>query len=413
MSVKTYKIVQAVICLVLIVNLIVGIIFIVRDYAGSYKDDDYSMTQSTTLYRNAMEIVHQNYIEEEQVTYKKLTQDSLKGMLSNLGDEHSYYIPPVEHKDMQEMTKGEFGGIGIHMDQKDGRLRVRSFLDNSPALKSGVKIGDVIIKVEDIDITEDNIRDADKLIKGEPGTKVNITFYRKSEDRELTIGIIRDIIKVKTVKNVRELSPGVYYVLITQFNEKTHEELIEELVKIRAKMRGLIIDLRNNPGGLLTTASEVAGLFIDNGKEIVRTVPRDKSKTEYIYANSKFTYRPAMAILINGNSASGAEIVAGCLKDYEVATLVGEKTYGKGSVQSIVPLEDKSALRLTIAKYYTPNNYVINKKGISPNVEVKISKEDTAKLFVQLLRPDLEDIEKIEDIQLNKALDVVEKKLSR
>ena len=333
-------------------------------------------------------------------------------MLSSL-DDFSSYIDPQEYERMREETDGEFGGIGVVISVEDGELTVVAPMEDTPGQKAGIRTNDRIIKIggqETIDLSLDQ---AVNLIKGPPGTPVELTIYRPSTNETKVINVERGIIELKTIKDVRHIEPGIGYLRITQFNDKTANSLQKKLQKLEAKgLKGLIMDLRNNPGGLLTSSIDVSSLFIPRRQLIVYTEGRPNSvRQEYKSSSEKKFLDFPIVILINEGSASAAEIVAGCLQDYGRALLVGEKSFGKGSVQSIIEVDDGSAVRITTAKYYTPGERVIHEKGIEPDFVVDISDETSQKLFMQRSRltsvDDIEDTETIEDLQLSKGIEVL------
>ncbi|MBI2609092.1 MAG: S41 family peptidase [Deltaproteobacteria bacterium] len=334
------------------------------------------------IFSKVLSYVKHNYVEE--VDEDKLIEGAIKGMLNTL-DPHTVWLAPKQYKEMITETKGEFGGIGIEITIKNKILTIVAPIEDTPGYKIGLKAGDIIIKIEDKSTADMDIFEAVKLMRGKPKTPVKITIMRTDWKEPKDFSIIRDIIKVKSIK-YQTLEPGYGYIKITQFQEKTSKQLLSALYALKKQnnsLKGLILDLRNNPGGLLPQALQVSDIFIDKGR-IVSTVGRDPSKKDIHYAHKEgsFTDFP-MAVLINSGSASASEIVAGALQDSGRAIIMGQKSFGKGSVQQIVDLEDESALKLTIAKFATPNDHFIQERGITPDVkldDIDMEKYEESKL---------------------------------
>lgn len=327
------------------------------------KDEVY---RKLKLLTEVMEIVRQEYVEE--VSYDKLLTGAIQGMLSNL-DPYSAYLTPDMMKELEIETKGSFGGIGIEIGMKDGIPTVISPIEDTPAWKAGLKAGDKIIKINGEPTKGLSLMECVKRLRGPKGTKVTLTILREglSEPKEVTI--IRDIIKIQSVK-ARPLEEGFFYVRITQFQEDTARDLRKAILSYEKEtpIRGVILDLRNNPGGLLDQAVEVADLFLSKGT-IVSVKTRDQRELRY-EAKKEGTFPDwPMIVLVNYGSASASEIVAGALKDHKRALIMGSRTFGKGSVQTIIPLEGGSGLRLTTARYFTPQGTSIQDSGIKPDIE--------------------------------------------
>ena len=397
----------------LITTLAVNLLFGFQVYSAIEKETGeeagYKMMRQ---FASVLKLIRKNYVDESKIGYEDLVNEALEGMLSSL-DDFSSYIDPQEYERMREETDGEFGGIGVVISVEDGELTVVAPMEDTPGQKAGIRTNDRIIKIggqETIDLSLDQ---AVNLIKGPPGTPVELTIYRPSTNETKVINVERGIIELKTIKDVRHIEPGIGYLRITQFNDKTANSLQNKLQKLEAKgLKGLIMDLRNNPGGLLTSSIDVSSLFIPRRQLIVFTEGRPNSvRQEYKSSSEKKFLDFPIVILINEGSASAAEIVAGCLQDYGRALLVGEKSFGKGSVQSIIEVDDGSAVRITTAKYYTPGERVIHEQGIEPDFVVDISDETSQKLFMQRSRltsvDDIEDTETIEDLQLSKGIEVL------
>jgi len=317
----------------------------------------------------------------EPVDDKTLLQNALRGMLSGL-DPHSAYLDKTEFKDMNVVTTGKFGGLGIEVQLQGGLVRVVSPIDDTPAAKAGIKPGDLIVKIDDAPVQGMTINDAVNKMRGEPGTKVKLIVVRDNTPQPLTFDLKRDVIKVSSVRG-RMLEPGYAYVRISQFQIDTGKNFDDTLAKLKkqagGELKGLVLDLRNNPGGVLNAAVDVSDALLDKGP-IVSIRGRDPGSNHEFDATrgDDLDGRP-LVVLVNGGSASAAEIVAGALQDQHRAILVGSKTFGKGSVQTIVPLQNDDAIKLTTARYYTPSGRSIQAEGIVPDVAlqpVKVSKLD-------------------------------------
>ncbi|MBJ6726340.1 S41 family peptidase [Geomesophilobacter sediminis] len=323
--------------------------------------------ESIELFTDVLSIVKKSYVEE--VDTKKLIYGAINGMLTSL-DPHSSFMPPETYKEMKIDTKGAFGGLGIEITIKDGILTVISPIEDTPAFKAGIKAGDQILKIDDKYTKDLTITDAVKRMRGPKGSKVTITIMREGFEKTKDFVLERDIIQVKSVKS-KVLDDGYGYVRISQFQEKTDDDLEKALktLEANAPLRGLVLDLRNDPGGLLDQAVRVCEHWIPEGKLIVYTEGREKdSKMRFTSRKGNKEGGYPIVVLINSGSASASEIVAGCLQDHKRAVVMGVQSFGKGSVQTIIPLSDNSGLRLTTAKYYTPSGRSIQAKGITPDI---------------------------------------------
>jgi carboxyl-terminal processing protease len=313
--------------------------------------------------------IEKSYVEPQDG--QKLIEGAIKGMVQSL-DPHSSFLTKEEHQDLLIETKGSFSGVGIEITVRDNLLTVVSPIEGTPAYKAGIQAGDKIIKIDGKPTADMTLPEAVKSIRGERGTKVDLTIMREGAEKPLEFTLTRDLIPIKSVRTYL-LTPEIAYVRITNFQSKTATDLAASLQEMEMKipLRGLILDLRNNPGGLLSQAIEVSDLFLNAGV-IVSTKGRDSSQDLHATAHKEKVERtyPIIA-LVNGGSASAAEIVAGALQDNKRAIILGTKTFGKGSVQTIIPLSDGSGLRLTTAIYYTPNGRSIQASGISPDIELK------------------------------------------
>jgi carboxyl-terminal processing protease len=328
--------------------------------------------ESIELFTDVLSIVKKSYVEE--VDTKKLIYGAINGMLSSL-DPHSSFMSPETYKEMKIETKGSFGGLGIEISIKDGLLTVISPIEDTPAYKAGIKAGDQILRIDEKFTKDLSVMDAVKRMRGLKGTKVTLTIMREGFDKPKEFPLMRDIIQVKSVK-FKMLDEGFGYIRIAQFQEKTDDDLIKAFHELKqsngGNLRGLVLDLRNDPGGLLDQAKLVAGHFLNDGQLVVYTEGREKDSKMQLFANKgdKEPHYPIVA-LINGGSASASEIVAGALQDHKRAVIMGTQSFGKGSVQTIIPLSDNSGLRLTTARYFTPSGRSIQAKGISPDIVVE------------------------------------------
>lgn len=325
--------------------------------------------------------VKSDYVEP--VKDETLLENAVRGMLAGL-DPHSSYLDKAEYKDLNASTTGKFGGLGIEVQLSNGLVKVVSPIDDTPAAKAGVKAGDLIVKIDDTPVKGLTLQDAVTKMRGDPGTKIVLTLVRESQPAPLVLELKRDYIKVASVRG-RSIEPGFGYVRISQFTATTGKNLSEELAKLKkeGELKGLVLDLRNNPGGLLTAAVDVSDEFLNKGA-IVSIKGRDADSTRAFDASvgDALDGKP-LVVLVNGGSASAAEIVAGALQDQKRGVLIGSKTFGKGSVQTILPLNNDSAIKITTARYYTPSGRSIQAEGIVPDVTIqplKISKLDPSEL---------------------------------
>jgi carboxyl-terminal processing protease len=336
---------------------------------------DYETLETFT---NILSIVKKNYVED--VETKNLVNGAINGMLSSL-DPHSAYLTPDLYKELQMDTQGRFGGLGIEITVKNGVLTVVSPIEDTPAFKAGVQPGDMIFKIED-DFTKDmTLVDAVKRMRGPKGTKINLSIKREGNPELINFTLTRDTIRVQSVRN-RTLEPGYGYIRLAQFQERSDRDLQKALEKMAGEkggLKGLVLDLRNNPGGLLTQAVRVSDLFLDSGL-IVYTDGRIESQKQKFFAQKEASLMDfPIVVLVNGGSASASEIVAGALQDHKRAVVLGTKTFGKGSVQTILPLDDNSALRLTTARYFTPKGRSIQATGIVPDIIVESTPQQDGK----------------------------------
>ena len=396
---------------VIVAFLTIFIISSQRHSSAEAKGSDY---ESIELFTDVMSIIKKSYVED--VDTKKLIYGAINGMLSSL-DPHSSFMPPDTYKEMKIDTKGAFGGLGIEISIKDGVLTVISPIEDTPAFKAGIKSGDMILKIDDKFTKDLNINDAVKRMRGIKGTKVILTIMREGFEKPKEFPLVRDIIQVKSVR-FSLMDGGYGYVRIAQFQEKTDEDLSKALKTLKeqnkGELKGLVLDMRNDPGGLLEQAFKVADHFIPEGQMVVYTEGREKdSKMQFTAKKGGKEPNYPIVVVINGGSASASEIVAGALQDHKRAIIMGTQSFGKGSVQTIIPLSDDSGLRLTTARYYTPKGRSIQAKGITPDITVEaveLPKASGKKDTLHIREKDLENHFETEDKSGNTDVKKEEKK---
>ena len=320
------------------------------------------------LFGEVLEKINKEYVEE--INQSESMDSAINGLLQSL-DPYSAYMSPEVFNEMQTETSGKFGGLGIEVSMESGVVKVISPIDDTPASKAGIKAGDYIVKINEIQVQGKSLSEAVDLMRGPVGSAIELTIRRRGERKALTFKIVREIIQIQSVK-ADLLEKNIGYIRLTSFNENSDtqvEKQIKELEKNK-NVKGYILDLRNNPGGLLSQAIKISDFFLDNG-EIVSTKSRKASENRKWFAKKgDLTNGKLLIVLINYGSASASEIVAGALKDHKRAILLGENSFGKGSVQSIIPLKNDGAIRLTIAKYYLPSGKSISEVGVSPDIEI-------------------------------------------
>ena len=347
-------------------------------YDRKKRDDLYRQVE---LFSDVLAIVDAEYVDE--IKPKDAIYGALKGMLTSL-DAHSQFMDPETYNELKVDTEGKFGGIGIEISIKDGLLTIIAPIEDTPAWKAGLKSGDKIVKINN-DLTRGiDLTKAMKKLRGKPGEEVNLTILRESEKKLLEFKITRAIIKINDIKQTKILEDGIGYIRIIEFRETTPKDFDKAIEKLsKLGMKALILDLRNNPGGLMESALEVTGKFLPEDKLIVSTKGRKEDQNLVIMSQDKHPIlNLPLAVLINEGSASGSEIVAGALQDYKRAKIFGAKSFGKGSVQTVIPLSDGSALRLTTSKYFTPSGKVIHGKGVLPDVVIgKPENEEEKEIF--------------------------------
>jgi carboxyl-terminal processing protease len=385
-------------------SLLVALTLSLGGTVASKSTDGSATYEQLRLFTEVLSIVQNQYVDE--VPPKDLIYSAIKGTLRGL-DPHSSFLDPDSYKDMQVETSGSFGGLGIEITLKDDVLTIVSPIEGTPAYRAGLATGDRIVKIDGLTTKDMQLSDAVKKMRGKPGTKVTISIAREGWTEPKDYDIVREQIRVHSVRE-NDLGNGVAYIKLRQFQEQTPHDLEVALDKAaKAGMRSLVLDLRNNPGGLLTAAVEVSEKFVDDGKLVVYTEGRVRNQNMRFTAHSKRPFaKIPMVVLLNQGSASASEIVAGALQDWGRATVVGTQSFGKGSVQTIIPLSDGSGLRLTTAKYFTPKGRSIHGKGITPDIVVEIPKDPNPPKERPLPSADpLDDLKK--DVQLQRALDVL------
>ena len=340
----------------------------------SFSANKESIYDKIDLFSEVLDKVNNEYVEE--IDHSKAMDAAINGVLQSL-DPYSAYMSPEIFKEMLTETSGEFGGLGIEVGMEFGVVKVISPIDNTPAEEAGVKAGDYIVKINDIQVQGKTLTEAVELMRGPVGSTIKITVRRRNVKKAIIFNITREIIKIESVKS-KIIEDTVGYIRLTSFNENSADQIKEKIKELRQnkKIEKYILDLRNNPGGLLSQAIKISDFFLNNG-EIVSTKSRKKKENRKWFARKgDIIDGKTLIVLINYGSASAAEIVAGALKDHKRAILIGEKSFGKGSVQSIIPLKNKGAIRLTISKYYLPSGKSISEVGITPDIEIAESSED-------------------------------------
>ncbi len=346
--------------------------------------------------RNLSEVfgkIKENYVEE--VEDKTLLENAIRGMLSGL-DPHSTYLDKESFHELRVGTSGEFGGLGIVVGMENGFVKVVSPIDDTPAARAGIEAGDLIIRLDETPVKGMTLDDAVKIMRGKPGSPIKLMVVREGKDKPFEVTIIRDKIRVKSVKP-RSLEAGYGYIRITQFQQRTGNDLLLAIKKLKEendnKLKGLVLDLRNNPGGLLDAAVDVTDAFIESGKIVVSVKGRNKDNHDIRRSRTSDQIKDVpLVVLVNGGSASASEIVAGALQDHKRAIIMGKQSFGKGSVQSVVPLGNNAGLKLTTARYYTPSGRTIQAKGIEPDIildDIKVEVKVVDNVFKPIKEADL------------------------
>ncbi len=414
------RVLYSTVMLALGVNLFFGAQVYVRSAEDVGKNDVF---RNLRLFGLVLERVREDYVDGDKLTYQDLVYGALKGLMSTL-DPHSEFLEPRKYDDFRDDTEGAYGGVGLQISLRGDYLTVIAAMPDTPASRAGILAGDQIVRINGRSAERMSATEAVKLLRGASGTEVSVTVLRPATNEEQEHVLKREVIKVDTVKDLKggedfAIGEGhIGYVQVTQFGERTTGELEAAIKKLEAqRLAGLVLDLRDNPGGLLDQAAKVCSLFLPPKTLVVSTEGRDPSeRREYRVPARGKHYEMPLVVLINEGSASASEIVAGCLQDLQRAIILGEKSFGKGSVQSIIELQDGAALRLTTAKYYTPSHKVIHEHGITPDIEVPQSLEDDEALaqqrtpgLLESLEPARrEEIAAVQDLQLERALDLLQ-----
>lgn len=414
------RVIYGAVVVVLTVNLLIGARIYVTTAQAAEKDSPYP---SLELFSFVLEKVRKDYVDGQNLTYQDLVYGALKGMLNTL-DPHSEFMEADKYKELQNDTQGAFGGLGIVVSMKDNFVTVVAPMDDSPGFKAGIMTGDRIIRIDGKSTEKMSLQDAVKSLRGDPGSEVKIGVFRPSSGQVQDYSLTRSVINVDMVKDIhgkKEFPLGedkIGYIRLVQFGEKTSDDLEQALTTLKKEgMQGLVLDLRWNPGGLLDQAVDVCEKFLPRGQLVVSTEGRNPAQNSRRLANGHGDELHGMPIvvLINLGSASASEIVAGCLQDLKRGIVLGEKSFGKGSVQSILPLQDGSALRLTTAKYYTPSHKVIHEEGITPDITVPMSDLEDRDIQLQrapgglesLSERDRDRVSHAADPQLDRAVDLL------
>ena len=357
------------------------------------------------LFTDVLSIIQNQYVDETEP--REVIYGAVRGMLRSL-DPHSSFMDPESYREMQVETSGSFGGLGIEITIRDDMLTVVAPIDGTPAWRAGIQPGDRIMKIEGLVTKDLSLADAVKKMRGPKGTKVTITVVREGTKEPFEVQLTREVIQVQSIKS-QELEPGIAYVRIRQFQERTAADMIAAVEKAdkAGQLTGIILDLRYNPGGLLSSAVEVSEEFLGDGKLVVYTEGRVRNQNMRFTAHAKHAITEVpLVVLVNGGSASASEIVAGAIQDHGRGVIIGTQTFGKGSVQTIIPLSDGSGLRLTTARYYTPKGRSIHGKGITPDIVIEAPKEEAVAAKPNTPPPtEAEQMKK--DVQLQRAIEIL------
>jgi len=371
---------------------------------GSERDELY---RELEIFSEGLAVIEKKYVEDKPP--QDLIYGAMEGVLASL-DSYSQFLTPDDYKNLIVETEGKFGGLGIEITIRDGLLTIISPIEDTPAWRAGIQPGDIIVKIDGESTKSITLNEAVKKLRGEPDTKVIVTILREEDRRVKDVTIVRGIIKIQDIKRALVLEDNIGYIKIAEFRETTSRDLSKALIRLKKNnFEALIIDVRNNPGGLLNSAIEVVSKFLEDGKVVVST--KSRSEKERVYKSKSFGRKyldMPMVVLINKGSASGSEILAAALRENNRAILLGETTFGKGSVQTIIPLSDGAALRLTTSKYYTPNGRSIHETGIEPDVMVsnkEVVKEKKEDIFQELENKDDFDYKK--DYQILRTIDLI------
>jgi len=350
------------------INFLLLIFISIFFYFKSVSSAEIDIYKKIDLFGEVLEQINKNYVDE--IDQSEGMDSAINGLLQSL-DPYSSYMSPKTFKEMQTETSGEFGGLGIEVSMEAGVVKVISPIDDTPASKAGLKAGDYIVKINNIQVQGKSLSEAVDLMRGPVGSGIELTVRRRGEKKALTFNIIREVIQIQSVKS-EILEENIGYIRLTSFNDNSSDQIEKKINRLKKnkKINSFILDLRNNPGGLLSQAIKISDFFLENG-EIVSTKSRKKNENRKWFAKKgDIIDGETLIVLINYGSASASEIVAGALKDHKRAIILGENSFGKGSVQSIIPLKNRGAIRLTVAKYYLPSGKSISEVGVRPDIEI-------------------------------------------
>ena len=380
------------------VALSMGLLFSSSLFAQApQKHSEESRLQSLAKFTKVLSIVEQYDVDD--ITIEELIDKALDGMMKNL-DAHSNYLTKKDYKRLTVQTNGEFGGLGITVGMKDGALTVISPIDGTPADKAGLKSGDIILKIDDKSTIGMTIDEAVSLMRGKVGDPIDVTIVRKGEMKPLSIHIVRGVITIESV-HTKLIGDDILYIRVASFDKKVAEDVTTAIKKYKARTKGIVLDLRNNPGGLLDQAVNLVDIFVNDGKIVSQKGRHEDDSKAYFASSSATLTKVPLVVLINGGSASASEIVSGALQDHKRAVLIGENTFGKGSVQVVLPITEDEAIKLTIARYYLPSGRTIQAVGVKPDIEVLPGEMKTHKNEFAIKEADLkkhlqEELEKVD-----------------